>query len=157
MDMNFDPVLQQGQDGGMTAIAHERERLARQMEELRRNWKQPQPENGTPVWDEIDRITQGLTSGEFRCLSDNAEFQESNALVTSLLQREYMRMMRPLVEGTRDGKEALEKHLTLLKRLVKSAKDDAERKSAMMSDYMENHADMTFNDYIKMMKKGGKK
>lgn len=68
-----------------------------------------------------------------------------------------MRMMRPLVEGTRDGKEALEKHLTLLKRLVKSAKDDAERKSAMMSDYMENHADMTFNDYIKMMKKGGKK
>ena len=35
--MNFDPVLQQGQGGGMTAIAQERERLARQMEELRRN------------------------------------------------------------------------------------------------------------------------
>lgn len=157
MEMNFDPVLRQGQDGGMTAMAQERERLARQMEALKRNWGQPQRENGTPVWDEIDRITQGLTSGEFRCLSENAEFQESNGTVTALLQREYMRMMRPLVEGTRDGKEALEKHLTLLKRLVKSAKDDAERKSAMMSDYMENHADMTFNDYMKMRKKGGLK
>ena len=64
--------------------------------------------------------------------------------------------MRPIVEGTKDGKDALEKHLTLVKRLKKSAADETNKKYSMMDEYMESYSDMSFNDFLKM-KKGKKK
>lgn len=113
-------------------------------------------ETQTPVWDEIDNIISGLSDKEFEFLNNNQEFQESSAIVTSILNREYLKIMRPRVEGTRDGKDALEKHLTLVKRLKKSAADEVNKKYSMLDEYMEKYSDMSFNDYL-AMKKGGKK
>lgn len=113
-------------------------------------------ETQTPVWDEIDNIISGLSNKEFEFLNNNQEFQESSAIVTSILNREYLKIMRPRVEGTRDGKDALEKHLTLVKRLKKSAADEVNKKYSMLDEYMEKYSDMSFNDYLSM-KKGGKK
>lgn len=113
-------------------------------------------ETPTPVWDEIDNIISGLSDKEFEFLNNNQEFQESSAIVTSILNREYLKIMRPRVEGTRDGKDALEKHLTLVKRLKKSAADEVNKKYSMLDEYMEKYSDMSFNDYL-AMKKGGKK
>jgi len=64
--------------------------------------------------------------------------------------------MRPRVENTKDGKDALEKHLTLVKRLKKSAADEVNKKYSMLDEYMEKYSDMSFKDYMEM-KKGGKK
>ena len=112
------------------------------------------PQPATPVWDEIDRITASLSDKEFDYLQNNQEFQESSMDIQQILQREYMRIMRPIVEQTKDGKDALDKHLTLLKRIQKTAKEEANKKEALMNEYIMQYSHLTWQEFIDM--KNGK-
>lgn len=110
----------------------------------------------TPVWDEIDGIVRGMTEQEVQAMAGNEEYKESEAAIQAILQREYLRIMRPAVEGTKDGKDALEKHLTLIKRLQKSAKDEAGKRQALMDEYVNGYSDIPFKEFLKMKQEGGK-
>ena len=57
-----------------------------------------------------------------------------------------------MVEQTKDGKEALEKHLSLIRKLRKNAMQAEEEKTALWNEYMTNYSDMTFKDFMIMMK-----
>lgn len=111
----------------------------------------PQPTT-TPVWDEISRIQDSLSSNQLQMLESIPEYAESFNSITSILNREYMRIMRPVVEATADGKQALQHHLEVLKRLVKQAKDDADRQAMLMNDYTQHYSHLTFDQYMQMLK-----
>lgn len=148
MNFNNDPLLHSG-NYDLGAMEKEQDEMRQKIEQLRRGgYRSQQPQ--APVWDEIDRITTSLSDKEFRYLQNNPEFQESSATIQTLLQREYMRIMRPVVEGTKDGRDALERHLTLLKRLVKSVKDEADRKDALLNEYITKYSNMTWKDFMDM-------
>lgn len=154
--MNFDPILTDNNQYGLPQIEEEQKRLAERVEQLKQVRMQPaRQQAATPVWDEIDSIVAGMSDQELDMMNGNEEYLESSAAVQGILQREYLRIMRPIVENTKDGKDALEKHLTLIKRLRKSAKEAVNRKYSLMDEYLERYSDMTFDEFIKM-KKGGK-
>lgn len=111
-------------------------------------YKREQPQ--TPVWDEIDRITSSLSDKEYHYLQGNEDFRASSEAVNAILQREYMRVMRPIVEQTKDGKEALEQHLSLLKRLVKNVKNEADKRDALFDEYIREYSDRTWQEFIAM-------
>lgn len=115
-----------------------------------------QEQSKTPVWDEIDGLMAGLSEKEIEYISNIEDFQQSNNKVMGILNREYLRVMRPVVEGTKDGKEALEAHLNLVKRLKKNAADEVNKKYALLDEYMEKGGDMTFNEFVKHKKKAKK-
>lgn len=147
-----DPLLQ-SRHYNIPELEKEQEVMQQKISELKRNgYSAQQPQ--APTWDEIDRITSSLSDKEFRFLQNNQEFQESSSIINGILQREYMRIMRPVVEGTKDGKDALDKHLTLLKRLVKSVKDEADQRDALLNEYITQYSDMTWQQFIDM--KNGK-
>jgi hypothetical protein len=152
--MNFgDPLLQQ-RNFSLPELEKEQEVMQQKIADMKRTYQQPsQPV--TPVWDEIDQITASLTDKEFDYLQNNQEFQESSINIQQILQREYMRIMRPIVENnTKDGKDALDKHLTLLKRIQKTAKDEANKKEALMNEYIMQYSHLTWQEFIDM--KNGK-
>lgn len=103
----------------------------------------------TPVWDEIDRLVADMSDSDLSFLNANAEFQESNQRVMAILQREQLRMMRPIVEGTKDGKEALDAHLALVKRLRKEAANESDKTMALFKEYTEHYADMPYAEFLK--------
>lgn len=119
---------------------------------------QPQ-QSKTPTWDEIDKIMDGLTESQKSFLSENQEYIDSYTEVSNILQREYLRVMRPLVEQTKDGKDALDKHLTLIKRLKKSAIQADEAERSLMNEYITKYSHMTWKEFMEMKqgKKGGSK
>lgn len=131
-------------------IREENQRLSQSIDEMNRRRMNQGQQLQTPVWDEIDGIERGMTDAEHAYLSANSEYQESAAAIQAILQREYLRIMRPVVENTKDGKDALEKHLTLVKRLRKSAKDEAGKRYALMDEYMSGYRQMTFDEFLKM-------
>lgn len=162
--MNFatDPLLGSVQPQHYTTndLLTANEEMAARLSELRQRKINLRPQSTqSPVWDEVDKIMDSLTDGQKMYLQSNQEYVDSNASVVEILNREYLKVMRPIVESTKDGKDALERHLTLLKRLRKSAMQEEEQKNALMDDYMKNHSDMTWKDYmaLKQKKTGGKR
>ena len=158
--MNFlanDPLLGRSAAQNVTIqdLDAAQEELARKMENLRsmqQASRMQQEQSKTPIWDEIDGLIASMSEKELQFLSNAEEFQASNERVMGVLNREYLRIMRPIVEGTKDGKEALEAHLALVKKLRKDAADEVNRKYALLDEYMEKGGDMTLNEFINLKK-----
>ena len=104
----------------------------------------------SPVWDEIDKEIQGLSDAEYEFVSNNQEFVDSSNNISTLLQEAYMEMMRPVLENSQKGKDALDNHLTLVRRLKKAASAESNKQMADFQEYTQKYADMTYADYLKM-------
>lgn len=130
--LNNDPVLRP-QD--ISRAIDEQLANIRQLEQQLSQFKQSQPSNSTPIWDEIDNIVAGLSDSEKEMLANDSEFNESNSTVLAVLQREYLRIMRPIVEASADGKEALQSHLATVKRLAKKAKEQTAEELKEFREY----------------------
>lgn len=159
-----DPLL--GASNNYEAHYKELERVGQMIEQrkqalqqIKAQMEQPQQaqQSPTPVWDEIDSITQGLSDKEFELISGNDEFVESQNAVMQILQAKYMRMMRPMVEGCQEGKDVLERHLTLLKRLRKSASSEVDKEINDFQEYKEKYPDIPYTEYLKMKHDKSKK
>ena len=158
--MNFDPLLGEQPTYNLPQLEEEQKRIAEKLEQLKRSRVQhPAATAQAPVWDEIDSIVSGMSDQELEMMTSNEEYRESSSAVQAILQREYLRIMRPIVEATKDGKDALDKHLTLIKRLRKSAREAVNRKYSLMDEYLDRYSHMPFDEFMKMKreKKGGQK
>lgn len=126
------------------------------LQQLGEQVQQPQsPRSQSPTWDEIDRVTGAMSEKEFEIMTQNAEFQESQKQIDAITQVVLMKALRPMVEQTKEGKDALDYHLTLVNRLKKAATKEADAEMADWKEYREKYSHMTYDDYLKQ--KGGKK
>lgn len=118
--------------------------------------QQPQ-QSRTPVWDEIDSICRGMSDQEFAIVSESDEFKESNEYIAALIQQAQLEMLRPVIEQSQQGKDALERHLTLVKRLKKSAAKEVDDELSDFKEYRDKYRHMTYEDYEKMKREQSKK
>ena len=118
---------------------------------------QQQPKSQSPVWDEVDALWDSMTNKEREIITSTEEFQESSNHITMILNEQYMAMMRPVVEQSQSGKDALDNHLTLLKRLRKSAQKEADAELDDFKEYKEKYSDMPYAEYQKMKREQSKK
>lgn len=155
---NADPLL--GASSVNTPLDYDRQiaelqqmqnRLEAQRQQQINNAVNNQPQS--PIWDEIEKLTDEFTDREFNIVNKDEEFQQSQQKIMSILQREYMRMMRPVVEHTKDGKEALENHLALVKKLKKKVTKEADKNMELFNEYTQHYSDMTYSEFLKMKNK----
>lgn len=126
------------------------------LQELGAQVQQPQqPRSQTPTWDEIDRVTGSMSEKEFEIMTQNAEYQESQRAIDAVTQVALMKALRPMVENSKEGKDALDYHLTLINRLKKSAAKEADAEMSDFREYREKYSHMSYDDYLKT--KGDKK
>ena len=120
--LNNDPTLR---STNFAKSIEEQMNNLRQLEAQFQQYQQSLPQNSAPIWTEIDSIVDSLTDDEKQLLADNDEFIESNNAVLAVIQQEYMRIMKPIVENSAQGHEALQNHLSIVKRLAKKAKEQS--------------------------------
>lgn len=137
----------------MEEALNQKKNALMQMKEQMTNVQNENKNNQTPTWDEIDNITQTMSDKEFDIVSNNEEFIESQNRIMNILQAKYMQMMRPIVEGSKEGKDALDNHLTLIKRLKKSASKEVDQEINEFKEYKEKYSNMTYQEYINMKRK----
>lgn len=140
----------------MQMLEQQKQNLIRMQES---NRTQQTSVSQTPIWDELDSLTARMTEKEFAVMASNEEFQESAKAINELVQATQLAQLRPIIEQTQQGKDALEKHLTLVKRLKKSAEAEVSKELEDFKEYTEKYSDMPYAEYQKMKnsKKGGKK
>lgn len=117
--------------------------------------QQPQ-QSRTPIWDEIDSICSGMSEKEFAIVSENDEFRESQDHIAAIIQQAQLEMLRPVIESSQQGRDALERHLTLVKRLKKTASKEVDDELNDFKEYREKYAHMTYEDYSKMKREQSK-
>lgn len=109
-----------------------------------------QTSQDTPIWDEIERIVEELSDVELQFVTSDEEYKRSQEAINSIVLREQLRMVRPIVEQSKDGLEALKNHLDTIKQLRKMAKKNADTQMLEWQDYTQNYSDMPFSEYKKM-------
>lgn len=114
--------------------------------------KVQQPISSTPIWDEIDSIVSGMSEQERSFMEQDKEYQDNYLQVMNVLQAQYLRIMRPYVEGTSEGKEALQEQLMLVKRLKKQANKVVNAEFDEFKEYKEKYSHMSYQDYLKTKK-----
>ena len=161
-----DPTLNGSSFDAKIAELQQAQQILEQQKHLYERHMVQQPTNGqpqsqSPVWDEVDALWDGMTDKEREIIASTEEFQESSNHITMILNEQYMAMMRPVVEQSQSGRDALDNHLTLLKRLRKSAQKEADAELDDFKEYKEKYSEMPYVEYQKMKreqsKKGGKK
>lgn len=130
-----------------------------QLMEMAKTQPQQEARSNTPVWDEIDKLLGDLSDKEFEKVANDAEFIESQQNIMSILQAVQMKMVRPMVEGTPEGKKALEEHLQLVKHLKRSVHKEVDAEMKDFEEYRKNYSHISWEDYQaqKTGKKGGKR
>lgn len=160
--INSDPVLgtrdYSAQTNEIDAMQRELAEKMNRLQHLKIQAQQPQ-QSQTPVWDEIDSIMQGMSEKEFEIISNNEEWIESNNRVLALIQATQLQMLRPVIEASKEGKDALDNHLTITKRIKKSASREVDEELNDFKEYREKYSDMPYSEYLKMKRetKKGKK
>ena len=159
--MPFDPLLTNpsiigpqtsSYDARIAELQQQQQMLQQQKAQAEQamNGQQQKPSTATPIWDEIERITEELSETEYAFVSADEEFKRSQDTINTIILREQLRMVRPIVEQSTDGRQALQTHLDTLKQLRKMAKKNAESQMMEWQDYMQNYPDMPFAEYKKM-------
>lgn len=140
-------------------LAQKQMMLQQRKQQMQQPQTSQQQKSSSPVWDEIDAIMQGMNDQEFEKVSSNEEFQVSQKRIMEILQNMQIQMIRPHVEASKEGKEALDYHLTLVKRLRNAASKEVDDEINDFKEYKEKYADVPYAEYQKMKreKKGGKR
>lgn len=154
--INSDPILGTRDFSSTPEINMMEKELAERMNRLQQLKAQAQQQQSrTPVWDEIDSIMNGLSEKEFEIVSQNDEWVESNNKLLALIQAAQLQMLKPIIESSTEGKDALDNHLTITKRIRKSASKVVDEELNDFKEYREKYSDMPYAEYLKM--KGTKK
>lgn len=130
----------------------QRKAVLMQMREQIEQQPQVQQTSKTPIWDEIDTIVKSMSDKEFDIVTNDEEFKDSQNVVMAILQEKYLAMMKPIVESTKEGKDALENHLMLVKKLKKTASKEVDNEINEFKEYKEKYSDMPYAEYLKMKK-----
>ena len=157
-----DPLLGSGPD--YSAHLAELEQAQRAIEQQRQsilklaqNTQNPEatPTSQTPIWDQIDTLTDNMTAAEFKAMQDDPSYQKSLGELMEYVGAVQLQMIRPRIEASPEGKKLLEQHLTTVKFLRKAAADNVDKRLADFEDYTKNYSHMSWEEYLKT--KGGKK
>lgn len=159
--INNDPLLgSRDYSSDIALMEKELEIKQAKLAQYKQQMIQQQPQKSpTPVWDEIDTIIQGMTEKEYQIVSTNEEWMESNAKIMSLIQAAQLQILRPIIEQSKEGKDALDHHLTITKRVKKSASMEVDSELNDFQEYKAHYRHMSYDDYLNMKRepKGKKK
>jgi vacuolar-type H+-ATPase catalytic subunit A/Vma1 len=91
-----------------------------------------------------------MTEKEYQIVSSNDEWIDSNNRILALIQSAQLQMLRPIIEQSKEGKDALDNHLTITKRVKKSASIEVDSELNDFQEYKSKYSHMSYDEYQKM-------
>lgn len=142
-----DPLLSTGRS--MDQLAKENEMYQQKLQALQQLPKsQSVQRTETPIWDEIDRIVSSLNEQERSILNNNKEYYDNSMAIQEMVNAELILLVKGRIESSTEGKAVLEQQLSFVRRTSKTAKEETARRDALFREYVTEHSDMTWQEFI---------
>lgn len=151
-----DPLLNpvQDLDRQLDILSQQKQMLEnmRQQQLQRTNPTQAIPNQGTPIWDNIDSEVSPMTDEQKSMLMQNADYIDLYNRLQGLVQAELLSLVKARIEGSPEGKELLNSQLSLVKKLKKDIVEYTNREMEMFNRFREfskNNPNVTYEEFIK--------
>ena len=144
-----DPLLSAGRS--LERLTQENEAYTQKLQELKQVPGITSPQRvstSTPIWDEIDRIVSSLNDQERAVLNNNKEYYDNSMAIQEMINSEVLLLVKGRIEGSVEGKAILEQQLSFVRRTSKIAKEETARRDALFREYVTEHGDMTWQEFI---------
>ena len=128
-------------DDEMTRMKQLNEELARRKQELSSHTERQSE------WDKIDSLADSMTDAEKQMMSECKEFVESDNRISAMMQSAYMSMVRPIVEQSEEGREALRKHYNIMKESLTKVRKKRDEDMDALRRWATEHPDKSFNEF----------
>lgn len=143
------PLLSTGRS--LESLAQENEAYTQKLQALKQIpgiTQQQRVSTPTPIWDEIDRIVSSLNDQERAVLNNNKEYYDNSMAIQEMVNSEVLLLVKGRIEGSAEGKAVLEQQLSFVRRTSKIAKEETARRDALFREYVTEHSDMTWQEFI---------
>lgn len=148
-----DPLL--GNRPSLEQLERQNEVCAQRLQELRNMPVHSAPQKtSTPLWDEIDKVVSSLNEQEKAVLENNTEYYENSVAIQGMVNAEILSLVKGRVESSREGRDILERQLSLVRRMSKEAREETAKRDALFREYITQHGDKTWQEFVDM--KNGK-
>lgn len=144
-----DPLLSAGRS--LERLTQENEAYTQKLQELKQVpgiTSSQRVSTSTPIWDEIDRIVSSLNDQERAVLNNNKEYYDNSMAIQEMVNSEVLLLVKGRIEGSVEGKAILEQQLSFVRRTSKIAKEETARRDALFREYVTEHGDMTWQEFI---------
>lgn len=68
--------------------------------------------------------------------------------IQEMVNSEVLLLVKGRIEGSAEGKAVLEQQLSFVRRTSKIAKEETARRDALFREYVTEHSDMTWQEFI---------
>ena len=128
-------------DDEMTRMKQLNEELARRKQELSsHNERQSE-------WDKIDSLADSMTDAEKQMMSECKEFVESDNKLSAMMQSAYMSLVKPIIEQSEEGREALRMHYNIMKDSLTKVRKKRDEDMDALRRWATEHPDKSFNEF----------
>ena len=134
--------------GGSNSYDDEMNRMKQLNEELaRRKCELSSHTERQSEWDKIDSLADSMTEAEKQMMSECKEFVESDNKLSAMMQSAYMSLVKPIVEQSEEGREALRKHYNIMKESLSKVRKKRDEDMDALRRWATEHPDKSFNEF----------
>ena len=134
--------------GGTNSYDDEMNRMKQLNEELaRRKSELSSHTERQSEWDKIDSLADSMTDAEKQMMSECKEFVESDNRLSAMMQSAYMSLVKPIIEQSEEGREALRKHYNIMKESLTKVRKKRDEDMDALRRWATEHPDKSFNEF----------
>lgn len=110
----------------------------------------------TPLWDKIDSEISPLTDEQKKIVFSDEEYQSVQLELSSMVQEQLLRLVKPQIEGSENGRKLLSKVYDITIVAKKKAISESNKEMELFKQwqtYSTSHPDSTYSDFLKSIKR----
>jgi LytS/YehU family sensor histidine kinase len=104
------------------------------------------------IWNDIDNEINSMTEEQKSRLFNNEEYIEIYNQIQSKVQFELLNLVKAKIEGTPEGKELLQRQLSILRKLKIKIVEETNREMELFRKFKEfsvSHPNVTYDEFLK--------
>lgn len=114
--------------------------------------QQPQIQNRSLIWDEIDSEINPMSTEQKNRLLNNQEYLEIYNELQGIVQAELINLVKAKIENTDKGRDLLSRQLKIVRKLKSKIIEDTDREMEIFKkfkEYSKTHPNTSYEEFIK--------